>query len=219
MGRAALLMAVLFLGGCQAGGGTVEATGADPGPATAEEAVEQLRESLLEGDFEAAAEVTVPGQAVLASMAEGAAPVEVAAALQDPDEAISANFWSGFAQGAGEALAGEVDISSAGTVNHRGVEFTLVSVTTEQGARQTMITREVGGHRVDIFASFAPVLAGRLGSPVELLLDSSAPQAGDVLAALQDVVPSLWVAVSELDLSPQATQEVLRLLELVTRVG
>jgi hypothetical protein len=56
-------------------------------------------------------------------------------------------------------------------------------------------------------------------SPVEILLGTSSEDAATVLAALQDVVPSLLVAASNESLSPDASQRVLQLVELITRVG
>jgi hypothetical protein len=56
-------------------------------------------------------------------------------------------------------------------------------------------------------------------SPVELLLGSSSPDARSILAALQDVVPSLLVAATDESLSPEAVQRILQLIEVITRVG
>lgn len=212
-----VLMAVLLVG-CRSGGGDVEET-APAGAESPEAAVEQLFGRLVEGDFEAAAGLGVPGQAALAALAEGATPAEVLAALEDDGGAVSANFWSGFAQGAGSALEGNPVVESLGTSIESGVEFTLVSVTAPSGVEQRLVTREVDGHRVDIFASFGAVLAGRLISPVDLLLGSSTAESGKVLQSLRDVVPSLLVAAADQRLSPQAAQEILQLIELITRVG
>jgi hypothetical protein len=54
---------------------------------------------------------------------------------------------------------------------------------------------------------------------VELLLASSNDDSGQILAALQDVVPSLLVAARDSSLSPEASQRILQLVEVITRAG
>jgi hypothetical protein len=54
---------------------------------------------------------------------------------------------------------------------------------------------------------------------VELLLASSNEDSGAILAALQDVVPSLLVAAKDETLSPEASQRILQLVEMITRAG
>ena len=96
----------------------------------------------------------MPGQAALASLAEGASPAEVADALENGDTEIAANFWSGFAQGAGEALTGEIEVAEAGTQTESESSSTLSRSRPESGGEGRVITQDVDGHRVDLFASF-----------------------------------------------------------------
>ena len=182
-------------------------------------AVEDLRSSLAAGDFDAAGSLAVPGQAVLATLAEGASAAVVADALEDGDGEIAANFWSGFAQGVGEAFTGELAVEDAGSTAESGVEFFVVGVTPEGGTERLMVTRDLEGHRIDLFASFGAGLAEGMISPVELLLGSSSEASREVLGALQDVVPSLLVAATDPSLSPEAVQRILQLVELITRIG
>ena len=81
------------------------------------------------------------------------------------------------------------------------------------------MVRDVDGQRVDLFASFGASLAGAMVSPVELLLGTSTDESRAILAALREVVPSLLVAASDPDLSPEAVQGILQLVEMITRVG
>ena len=182
-------------------------------------AVEELRSLLAQGDFAAAGSLAVPDQAVLASLGEGATPSAVAASLEDGDGEVAANFWNGFAQGVGDTFTGEVTVEDLGTTSEEGVQFFVVGVTPEGGDQRLMVTRDVDGQRVDLFATFGAGLAEGMMGPVELLLGSSNEDSQMILSALQDVVPSLLVAASDEGLSPDSVQRILRLVELITRVG
>jgi hypothetical protein len=181
--------------------------------------VEDLNDLLIEGDFAGASSLAMPGHAALASLAEGATSGEVAEALQGGDEAVAANFWSGFAQGFGEVMSDEMTVEEIGSETESDVEFFLVSVTPETGSALRMVTQEADGHRVDLFASFGAGLADRLVSPLETLVATPTGDNLVILEAFQGVVPSLLLAASDETLGPEAVQEVLRLVELITRVG
>ena len=219
MRRSLAILIVLVVAACgpDDGAGTTVTLGL--GADSPEGAVEELAARLAAGDFDAAGSLAVPGQAVLASIAEGAAPTLIAESLENGDDEVAANFWTGFAQGVGEALTGELVIQEVGTVTERGVEFFLVGVTPEGGVERLMVTRDLDGQRVDLFASFGAGLAEGMISPVELLLASSSPDARSILVALQDIVPSLLVAASDETLSPEAVQRILQLIEVITRVS
>lgn len=217
--RAALALLVVAAVACR-GAGSVDTTiTRGPGASSAVETVEELHEVLVDGDFAAASSLAMPGHAALASLAEGASSAEVAGALENGDVAIAANFWSGFAQGFGEVLSGEIAVDDAGPATNSGVEFHLVNVTPDSGNARHLVTQDVDGHRIDLFASFGAGLADRLISPVEILVDTPTGDNAVILAALQDVVPSLLLAASDETLSPEARQNVLKLVELITRVG
>jgi hypothetical protein len=219
MRRSVIMVALLAMTACGSGGsGTTTITigqGADSPVA----AVEALRSLLAAGDFVAASSLAVPNQAALASLGEGASFGEVASALDNGDAGVAANFWSGFAQGVGEVFAGDLTVEGAGSTTQGGVEFFLVGVTPESGTQRLMVTRDLDGQRIDIFASFGAGLAEQMLSPVEILLGSSSDESKTILSALQDVVPSLLLAATDESLSPEAVQGVLQLVELITRVG
>jgi len=204
---------------CSGAGGAETSITRGSGAESAVAAVEELHDLLIEGDFAGASSLAVPGHAAIASLAEGATSGEVAEALQNGDEAIAANFWSGFAQGFGDVFSGEITVEETGTQSESDVEFYLVSVTPESGSARRLVTQDVDGHRVDLFASFGAGLADRLISPIEILVDTPTGDNAVILEALQDAVPSLLLAASDESLGPEAVQAVLRLVELITRVG
>ncbi len=203
-------------GGADTGETTIT-LGAGAGSPT--QAVEDLSAFLQEGDFAAASSLAIPGQAALAALAEGASFGEVAEALENGDTEMAANFWSGFAQGAGETLTGELTVAESGTQTESEVEFHIVTVSSESGVEGRVVTREVDGHRVDLFASFGAGLSASLIAPYEQLLETPSQDGGRILEASRDVVPSLLVAASDPNLDPEAVQEILRLIELMTRIG
>jgi len=217
--RTALVFLVVAALACSGGAGEPTSITRGSGAESAVAAVEELHDLLVEGDFAGASSLAVPGQAAIASLAEGATSGEVAEALQNGDEAIAANFWSGFAQGFGEVLSGEFTVEEIGAESESDVEFFLVSVTPESGTARRMVTQDVDGHRVDLFASFGAGLADRLISPIEVMVDTPTGDNAVIIAALQDVVPSLLLAASDETLDTDAVQAVLRLVELITRVG
>jgi hypothetical protein len=198
-------------------GGTPDPPG--DGAASAKEAVDELVGFLNIPDFQAASNLAYPGQAALASLAEGATFGEVASALDDGDRGVAANFWSGFAQGTGSFLTGAVTTTEAGVETQQGVEFHRVKVVPPSGEGRVMLTRESSGHRIDLFASFGGGLAARMIAPVERLLSTQTEDSRIIMAALRDLVPSLIMAAGQEDLSPEASQNLTRLIELITRPG
>ncbi len=213
------MLAVVAVSACGGNANTTTTITIGQGAETPVAAVEDLRALLASGDFGAASSLAVPNQAALASLAEGATTGQVADALEGGDAEIASNFWGGFAQGVGEVFTGELTIEDSGTTTESGVEFFLVGVTPEAGVERLIITRDVDGHRIDLFASFGAVLAEQMIAPVELLLGTSSEDSRATLAALQDVVPSLLVAATDESLAPETVQSILQLVELITRVG
>lgn len=190
--------------------------------AAAGEEPEQLVTALIghldAAEFGAAGQLTVPGQAALASLAEGATFRDVADALREGDNDIASNFWAGFAQGAGGYLAGAEVTGVEEAVVKEGVLFRPVTVRPTQGPIRRIFVRADEGYRVDLFASFAPGLADRMPSAVERLLITSTEDAQLILEELGGIVPSLLVAAELGDQPTEATQQILRLVEVVTRV-
>lgn len=182
-------------------------------------AVQELVDAINSGDFAAASRYAVPGQAALAALAEGASFGEVAEALREGDEEIAAHFWAGFAQGAGSFLTGEVSSADDGTLEQEGVVFNRVEVSPDEEDDRQVLTRNLDGHRVDLFASFGAGLADKMIPAVERLLETQTEDARLILVRLQDIVASL-MAAARLPGTPGAvSQQILALVELITRVG
>lgn len=186
---------------------------------TALQAIEELHEDLIAGDFDAAGALTMPDHASLAALAEGATEDRVAAALESGDPQVAANFWSGFAQGAGEAFLGPVDLRDLGDVTEGSTAFSLVGVKPAGALERPMVTQDLAGHRIDLFASFGDGLAERMVEPVEGLLASGSDDATLILSRLQTVVDSLMLAAGSDAITPEASQSILQLVELITRFG
>ncbi len=200
--------------------GTPAATTTLPSLASSPQAaIDELHRLLVAGEFGAAGQMTLKGHAALASLAEGATPSQVTEALRNGDAQVAANFWAGFAQGAGEAFLGEVEISSRGSVMEGERTFYLVEVVPQGLAPQRLVTQKLNGYLVDVFASFGGGLAERMILPVETLVGSSDPSAVLIMNELRDVVGSLMVAAADENQSPDSVQAILQLVELITRVG
>jgi hypothetical protein len=182
-------------------------------------AVDSLIAAINIPDFAEASRLAVPGQAALASLAEGAGFADVAEALRSGDEEVAANFWSGFAQGTGSFLVGSVTTEESGTYTESGVEFTLVDVTPSGGGSRRLLLRDQDGYRIDLFASFGPGLADKMVAPVERLLVTQTDDARLILSNLKDIVPSLLAAAHQPGTPGDMSQQLLALVEVITRVG
>lgn len=212
----AIVMGVAACGGSESDDLAVDV---GPGADSAVAAVELLISSLEDGDFTAAAALAIPGQAALASLAEGAAVSEVAAALRNGDGVVAANFWSGFAQSITDVLSAGLSVDGSTSVEASGVEFNVVDIVTASGGHRKLTTADVGGHRVDIFATFGSTLADRMYSPLERLLSSPVDDAALVLSEMKKQVPSLYMAAESPEIGSDAIQNILRLIELVSRIN
>lgn len=200
-------------------------SGDDPAASTAvgdedtpEQVVTALIDHLERAEFEEAGRLAVPGQAALAALAEGATFSDIADGLREGDTRIAANFWSGFAQGAGGYLAGASVSGVEQSVTRDGVEFHPVTVRPAEGPVRRIFVRGGESYRIDLFASFAPGLADRMPASVERLISTNTEDARLILVELEGVVSSLLVAAEQGDHPTEATQQILRLVELVTRV-
>jgi hypothetical protein len=182
-------------------------------------AVEELVEAINAPDFADASRLAVPGQAALAALAEGATFGEVASSLSEGDTDVAANFWAGFAQGTASFLAGDVTAVEDGTVEQDGVSFHRVVVTPPDGDSRTLLIREDDGYRIDLFASFGPGLADKMIGPVERLLTTQTGEAGLILSELQNIVPSLLASASLPGTTPETSQQLIALIEVITRVS
>ncbi len=218
--RLLIVVVAVGIGACGGGVETVSPSGtAGPGADTSQEAVLELIDHLNVPDFSAASHLAVPNQAALASLAEGATFSEVAEALKGGDATVAANFWAGFAQGSGSYLTGTLTTAEGSTVSQDAGDFQTIVITPETGGDRVMMLRDVDGYRIDLFASFGPGLAGKMLAPVERLLGTQTDDARVILAELKNIVPSLMVATNLPGLSPVVIQELVQLVELITRVG
>lgn len=213
-----LLVLALLLTACGGGGTETDSDLPGTGADTPEAAVEELLTHLEDGDFTAAVPFAIPEQAALASLAEGATVEDVAGGLRDGDSVIANNFWSGFAQTVERFLLDAPEVTGSDPAEAEGVQFDLVSVASG-GEVRTFATRDVDGFRVDLFATFGPSLASRLYPQVERLLLETDEDSTLVLAGLRDQVPSLHMAAQTPGLAPNVIQDVLQLIELITRVS
>lgn len=193
--------------------------GLAPGAETALGAVEDLIAAVNQGDFTGASRLAMPDHAALAALAEGATFAEVASALEEGDKEIASNFWAGFAQGSGTFLTGSVTAEEGGTLESGDVEFHQITVQPDEGGQRTLFVREDNGYRVDLFASFGTGLADKMITPAERLLTAQTADARLILARLQEIVPSLQVAASLPGTTAKASQQVIALIEVITRVG
>jgi hypothetical protein len=218
--RLALALVVLVLAGC--GGDDVEPDSTIPpgeGASSPLAAVEELVEAINAPDFVEASRLAVPEHAALASLAEGATFADVAGALRNGDQEIAANFWAGFAQGTANFLAGEVTVVDNGTLSKGDLEFHDIAVTPPSGGTRSILVRDAEGYRIDLFASFGSGLADKMTDPVQRLLTAQTDDARLILASLQGIVPSLLTA-AELPGTPgDVSQQILALVEVITRVG
>ena len=217
--RALSLLAVVLVAtaACSTGNNHDDLQTSGAGAGTPVEAVDQLVALFNVADFTAAADLALPDQAALASLAEGASFGDVATALNEGDASVAASFWTGFAQGAGSFLTGAVANSDGGVEVVGGVEFHVVRVIPEGGAERVIITRERDGHRVDLFASFGGGMAARMLQPVERLLITQTDDARLILQKLNEAVPSLLLAANNPDLLPEVSHDLIRLVEVITR--
>jgi hypothetical protein len=218
--RAAVALLVALLVGC---GGEVTDTSvpviAGDGAATPIDAVHELVDAMSVPDFADASRLAMPGHAALAALAEGASFSEVAAALRDGDAEIAANFWTGFAQETGSFLSGDIEVVDGETITREGIDFHSVVVTPASGVSREVIVRDEDGYRVDLFASFGAGLADRMSGQVERLLVTQTDDARLIMESLRGIVPSLLAAAQLPGTPPEVSQELLALVEVITRVG
>lgn len=217
----ALLAAILVIAACSGDGAEPVESSVPPGEGAASpsEAVTELVAAMDVPDFSDASRLAMPGHAALASLAEGATFGDVAGALREGDEEVAANFWAGFAQGAGSFLTGDIAVNGGDTVTRDDVEFHQVNVSTEAGGSRSVLVQESNGYRIDLFASFGAGLADKMMGPVERLLNTQTEDARLIMSNLRGIVPSLLAASELPGASAEVSQRLLALVEVITRVG
>lgn len=212
-----LLVGIVLLAACSDEPPTETTVPQDLG---SEAAIRSLLVAIQAGDFETAASLTDGEQAGLLTLAEGGDATDVVEAIEDGGASVAANFWSGFAQtlepGA-EPESWPVDVGEEVAEGDR--VLVPVDVVPPDGEPRVFFLRQDGTWRVDMMATFGPILAQRLTPPVETLLSSANPDASTVLSLLVESVPSLQVAAARGELEPDIHQAVLGLIERITRAG
>lgn len=212
-----LLVGVVLLAACSEEPPTETTVPEELGP---EAAVRALLVDIQAGDFEKAAALTDTEQAGLLTLAEGADATDVVEALEDGGVAVAANFWSGFAQTLEPGDQPEnwpVEVGEE--VSEGDLVFVPIEVVPPDGEERVFYVRSDGTWKVDMMATFGPILAQRLTPPVETLLSSANPNASSVLSLLVESVPSLQVAAAHGELDPDIHQALLGLIERITRAG
>lgn len=209
---------VLLVGACSGDDRPTETSG--PTVMSPETVVVTLMEAIIEGRFEDTPALTDTTQAALLTLAEGADASEVAEVIGEGADAVAANFWSGFAQTLEPGLDLEsFEVSVDDPVTQDGEEFVRVTLVSDPNRPQYFVVRRDDDFRVDLMATFGPVLAQRLVPPVESLLSSANADASTVLALLAEAAPSLRFSATRPDLPADAHQSLLALIERVTRTG
>jgi hypothetical protein len=189
-------------------------------PRSPTEVVSTLLRAIDEGRFEDTAPLTDTTQAALFTLAEGATATEVATAIGEDSEAVAANFWSGFAQSLPEDFSpSDVSVEMVAEGTEGESRFAMVSVSRGDDRPRTFVLRREDRWRVDLFASFASIVAGTLVPAVDSVLTSASGDASAVLTGLSESADSLRYALAEGELSGDTEQTVLALLERVTRSG
>lgn len=214
-----IALVLVTITACSSAGSQSDLAESGSGAESPESAVGELLEHLGQGEFSAAVPFAVPGQSALASLAEGASVADVAEGLRDGDGLIADNFWTGFAQSVSSWLDDNPQVTGSETVTTEGQNFEVVTVSSDGDIDRIFIAKEDDGYRVDTFATFGPSLASRLYPQVERLFDSAEEDAPYVLAQLREQVPSLHMAAQTPGLAPNVVQDILLLIELITRIN
>jgi hypothetical protein len=167
-----------------------------PGPASAEEAVEQWLDALAAGDPGATSSLVEEPGLVLALAAENRLSVPEVAALQEsgiPDAALDP-YWSSFADSLDVFADGGVDSLTARSDDpidgHPG--FAAVAVAEPTAVRSTVIVAhrgEDGAWRVDLLATVGPGLVQPLTDLHDAAVSSDAEVS--ILPLLKAAQPSL----------------------------
>ncbi len=171
----------------------------EPGPESPESAVGELFAALAADDLDRAVELTVPDQMVAVALVEGAELDEAISLLPSGGHPVGVNFWREFSRSFSEFLGADPGDARSGAVvafDAGGRRFARVEVSLPtKGVVRSLIVQEGEGWRIDVFASFASALAGRLG-PVAADVSAAGGEVGveNVAALLHDLEPSLSAA-------------------------
>jgi hypothetical protein len=214
---------VLLVSAC--GGGT-EGTAASAAPetrpegaASPEEAVVSLTRSLAAGRFLEASDLTVHDQMVVVALAEGL-DVDGALALMETGAGeVGINFWEGFATSLEDFLgyaADDIEIGPVSTFEIEERRFARVDVFVPlDSSIRHFVLQEDDGWRVDVIATFASALAGKLPEAADRVRGD--PAGGPLLQVMRDHLASLQAVLADNETQPHLTQAALAAIERIQR--
>jgi hypothetical protein len=190
-----------------------------PGAASPERAVESLLGDLSSGRFAQAADLTVGGQMVLVALAEGVTVPDALALLGDGAASVGVNFWSAFADNL-ETFLGygpeEIRLSETERLTVGDRSFARVDVFVPlDGSIRHFVAAEDDGWRVDVLATFASALAGKLAQAAEVVRQH--PEGEPLRVLLRRNVTSFEVVLADPDVDPALAQAVTAAVERITR--
>lgn len=221
---AAALMLLLI--GCTppVEGPSVTTTTTIAGAETPDGALRDLLSAVATGDVASAAKATDESQVALLIALDSATLTEAVAMLEDGvPESSAAAFWASFdhtyGRSAGEDL-GDMLVATGQHVTVDGVEFVTVEVALRKtsGATSWLSRKgEDGRWRVDLFATFAPIVA----QPMRLWLTTlpDEPDVGVVRRALAMQRPSLLASLQQQPLGPISPGVAEQIRGLLVDVG
>lgn len=164
------------------------------------------------------APLTDERQAKLLLLLEGVPPDDLIPRLDEPDEQVAANFWEGFAEVSTGALSDGATVTAEGGIDIGSEPGQAVTITLDDGRQRRWVVKTSGERAVvDLFASFASSFAGTLIEPVDRLLSDESEDGRRLLAALVTEIDSLEVAANDPNITTTEQQEIITLIERISR--
>ncbi len=171
-----------------------------------------------EDRFTEATDLTDLHQAELLLLLEGVPADDILSRIEDEGTVVGSNFWEGFAESSSPGLSDDSGVSAQGEVEIGAERGYLVAVTLSNGQERRWVVRSTSsGPVVDLFASFASGFAGSLIAPVERLLGNDSEDARRLLGLLVGELASLEVAATDPNITPTESQEIITLIERISR--
>lgn len=193
----------------------VRAAGAE----TPDEAVASLTRALAVGRFVEAVDLTVDGQMLVVALAEGLDVDGALSLLEMGADDVGVNFWGGFAASLEDFLGYEPDDIEIGTVSTFEVDdrrFARVDAFVPlDSAVRHFVVQEEDGWRIDVLATFASALAGKLPDAADLVRGH--PEGAPLLEVMRRHIPSLRAVIEGGDAQPQLVQAALAAIERIQR--
>lgn len=218
-----LATSVLVTSAC--GGATddsVAAAGTDSRPsgaASPEAAVASLTRALTAGRFLEATDLTVDDQMVVVAIAEGLEVGGALSLLETGADEVGLNFWEGFATSLEDFLGYEpddIEISTVSTFEVEDRSFARVDVLVPLDTSiRHFVLQEDDGWRVDVIATFASALAGKLPDAADRVRGH--PDGGPLLDVMRDQLPSLQAVLVDNQTQPHLVQAALAAIERIQR--